>query len=297
MQKIIPHLWFDTEAKEAADFYVQTFKDSKILNHSVINSTPSGDCDILTFSIMGHTFMAISAGPLFKINPSISFMVACDSVEEVERLWGILADGGEVLMGLETYPFSKKYGWLNDKYGVSWQIMHSSDNSIQTVTPSLMFAGTQAGNARKAMELYMSVFENSGPMEGEGHISEYGEGMEPNKPDMLNYARFKLEGQEFVVMDSAMEHAFNFNEAVSLLVNCDNQGEIDRLSNAMSVVPEAEQCGWLKDKFGVSWQMSPTVMHSMLATSDEEAKNRVTQAFLEMKRFDIEKLKEAFEGK
>ena len=154
MQKIIPHLWFDKEAKEAAAFYVSVFPDSKIKNIVTIADTPGGDADMVTFDLAGQAFMAISAGPYFK-----------------------------------------------------------------------------------------------------------------------------------------------FNEAISFVVNCDTQEEIDFYWEKLSAVPEAEQCGWLKDKYGVSWQIVPTIMNEMMTSGDKEKISRVTQAFLKMKKFDIKILKQAYEGK
>ena len=122
-RKIIPHLWFDKEAAEAAEFYTSVFDNSKINFKIKILDTPSGDCDIVGFRIMGYDFMAMSAGPLFKINPSISFHAKCRTVEEVDELWEKLSDGGIVRMALGAYPFSKRYCWIEDKYGVSWQVV------------------------------------------------------------------------------------------------------------------------------------------------------------------------------
>ena len=153
MQKITPHLWFDTEAKEAAEFYTAVFPGSKITNVTTLHDTPSGDCDIVSFELMGQPFMAISAGPLFKFNEAISFIVQCDTQEDVDHYW-----------------------------------------------------------------------------------------------------------------------------------------------EKLSAAPEAEQCGWLKDKYGVSWQIVPAVMNEMMESKDTAALARVTKVFLKMKKFDIAKLREAFEG-
>ena len=101
MQKIKPHLWYDKEAREAAGLYTSVFR-GKILHHSVLTGTPSGDCDILRFEILGHEFAAISAGPYFKFNPSISFLVACSSGEEVDRYHRALSDGGTGIKSPET---------------------------------------------------------------------------------------------------------------------------------------------------------------------------------------------------
>lgn len=151
--KITPHLWYDQQAKEAAEFYCSVFPNSRITNVSTLYDTPSGDCDIVSFELDGQPFMAISAGPLFQ-----------------------------------------------------------------------------------------------------------------------------------------------FNEAISFLVNCETQEEIDYYWDKLSAVPEAEQCGWLKDKFGLSWQISPSALDEMLQTADREQLERVTQAFLQMKKFDLAVLQRAYEG-
>ena len=154
MQKITPHLWFDKEARQAAEFYVSVFPDSKIINITTIHDTPSGDCDIVSFELNGQPFMAISAGPLFKFNESVSFVIKCETQEEIDYYW-----------------------------------------------------------------------------------------------------------------------------------------------EKLSAVPESEQCGWLKDKFGLSWQVVPTIMDEMLQSKDSAKLARVTKAFLQMKKFDIAELKRAAEGK
>lgn len=153
-QRIVPHLWFDKAAREAAEFYCSVFPGSMITDVSVIRNTPSGDCDIVSFVLSGQPFMAISAGPLFTFNESISFMVYCENQEEIDYYWAHL-----------------------------------------------------------------------------------------------------------------------------------------------SAVPEAEQCGWVKDKFGLSWQIVPDVMDKMMQDPDIEKVARVTEAFLKMKRFNIAALQAAFEGK
>jgi predicted 3-demethylubiquinone-9 3-methyltransferase (glyoxalase superfamily) len=112
-QKIVPHLWYDKEAKEAAQFYCSVFPDSKVTNVTTIRDTPSGDCDVVSFTLLGQPFMAISAGPLFKFNESISFMVQCDTQEEIDRYWSKLS----------AVPQAEQCGWLKDKYGLSWQIV------------------------------------------------------------------------------------------------------------------------------------------------------------------------------
>ena len=292
MSKITPHLWFDKEAKEAAEFYVSTLPDSRITNVSVLKDTPSGDCDIVSFELCGQPFMAISAGPLFKFNPSISFLVACKTPEEVDQLWARLSEGGSALMPLDSYPFSDRYGWTQDRYGLSWQVMHVDGPVEARITPTLMFVGDVCGKAEEAVNLYTSVFKDSSA----GPVMRYGPGEEPDREGTVRHVGFVLEGQPFAAMDSAHEHKFAFNEAISLMVNCDSQNEIDYYWEELSAVPEAEQCGWLKDRFGVSWQVSPSRLDEMLSKGTREQIDRVTQAFLPMKKFDLAELERAYEG-
>jgi predicted 3-demethylubiquinone-9 3-methyltransferase (glyoxalase superfamily) len=294
MQKITSHLWFDKEASEAADFYVSTFPKSKIKNTTVLHNTPSGSVDIVTFELLGLEFQALSAGPLFKFNPSVSFHVTCKTLDEVDEIWNKLSQGGQVLMELGAYPFSERYGWLQDKYGLSWQIIYSSSAHVeQKITPVIMFVGSVCGKAEEAVNFWTSVFSESNV----NAIQHHGKGEEPDKEGTLEYAAFSLFGQEFGAMDSAYEHQFAFNEAISFIVNCNTQEEIDYYWEKLSAVPEAEQCGWLKDKYGLSWQVVPSSMDEMLRSDNRESIDRVTQTFLEMKKLDIAKLQKAYEGK
>jgi predicted 3-demethylubiquinone-9 3-methyltransferase (glyoxalase superfamily) len=298
VQKIVPHLWFDKEAKEAAEFYTALFPDSKITNITTLHDTPSGDCDVVSFEVWGYSFMAISAGPLFKFNPSISFFVNFDpsrdkdAKQRLDAIWAKLSKDGTALMPLDKYPFSERYGWLEDKYGVSWQLILTNPEGEERppIIPSLMFVGNVCGKAEEATDFYLSVFKDS----KRGAIARYPKGMAPDKEGTIMFTDFQLLGEWFAAMDSAHEHSFTFNEAVSLMVNCDTQEEIDYYWEKLSAVPEAEQCGWLKDRYGVSWQIVPTALGDMMGKGTPEQINRVTQAFLKMKKFDIESLKQTY---
>jgi predicted 3-demethylubiquinone-9 3-methyltransferase (glyoxalase superfamily) len=302
MQKITPHLWFDKQACEAAEFYISLFPGSKITNVTTLSDTPSGDCDVVSFDLAGQPFMAISAGPLFKFNPSVSFHIKCSTKEEVDAIWERLSPGGKVLMPLDAYPFSARYGWLEDKYGLSWQVIYAGESSIdQKLTPILMFVGNVCGKAEEAINFYASVFKSApdGARTGETKVdvlARYGKGEEPDKEGTVRFAYFSLLGQEFGAMDSAHEHKFAFNEAISLIVPCDTQEEIDYFWAKLSADPKAEQCGWLKDKFGLSWQIAPAALQELLAGDDKKRVERVTQAFLKMKKFDIGALRRAAAG-
>ena len=292
MQKIVPHLWFDKEADEASKFYLSLFEGSKLKDKTILNDTPSGSVDMITIELAGQEFMLLSAGPLFKFTPAVSFLIASNSVQEVEVLWEKLIENGEALMGLDAYPFSEKYGWLMDKYGLSWQVMYMGDFEIkQKITPTFMFVGDQCGNAEEAIRFYTSLFEHSSV----GNILRYGENAAPNKASYIQHVDFILENQTFAAKDSAYEHNFTFNEAISLMVMCDTQEEIDYFWDKLSAVPEAEQCGWLKDRYGFSWQIVPTMMNDMLQTKDATKLAQVTEALLKMKKFDIAELIKAYE--
>jgi predicted 3-demethylubiquinone-9 3-methyltransferase (glyoxalase superfamily) len=288
-QLITPHLWFDKEAKQAAEFYTSVFEDSKITSAKVIRDTPSGDCDILGFQIMGTDFMAISAGPNFKLNPSISFHVKCTTASEVDALWKKLAAGGTALMEIGEYPFSKRYGWIQDRYGVSWQVIHTEKEFTHRIMPALMFVGDVCGRAEEAIQYYTSVFPG-----GSSQVRmRYTAGETPDREGTVKYAEFTLAGQEFGAMDSAYAHEFGFNEAVSLIVNCKDQQEIDFYWEKLSAVSEAEQCGWVKDRFGVSWQIVPANMEAIM----EKNPQKTTPAMLKMKKIIIADLEKAAEEK
>lgn len=300
MNKIVTHLWFDKEAKEATAFYTGLFSDSKITNITTITDTPSGDCDIVSFDLLGIPFQAISAGPYFKINPSISLMVNFDpskddqARERIDEVWEKLADGGKVLMPLDRYPFSEHYGWVQDRYGLSWQLILTNPEGEErpAIIPSLLFVGEVCGKAEEASRFYTEVFKDS----KRGITAYYPAGMEPDKEGTVMFADFRLGSTWFAAMDSAGKHDFAFNEAISFIVKCDSQEEVDYYWDKLSAVPEAEQCGWLKDKYGVSWQIVPTIMDEIMASGDKEKTARVTQAFLKMKKFDIQTLQKAYEG-
>jgi predicted 3-demethylubiquinone-9 3-methyltransferase (glyoxalase superfamily) len=298
--KILPHLWFDSQAKEAAEFYSAVFPGSKVDSVRTLRGTPSGRVDVVSFHIADQSFMAISAGPLFKINPSISFFVNFDpsrdprAREGLDAAWKRLTQGGLVRMPLQEYPFSKRYGWVEDRYGVNWQLILTdpAGEPRPFIVPSLMFVGKNAGRAEEAIDFYVSLFKGT-----RGATARYGKGTGPDKAGTLMFADFNIEGQWLAAMDSAHPHDFQFNEAVSIMVRCKDQEEIDRLWSKMSAVPSAEQCGWLKDKFGVSWQIVPAELGEMMGKGTQEQVDRVTQAFLPMKKFDIATLRKAYEGR
>lgn len=266
-----------------------------------LRDTPSGDCDVVSFEILGQPFQAISAGPLFTFNPSISFMVNFDPTQQpdaknaLDAAWAKLVDGGKVLMPLGAYPFSEHYGWVQDRYGVSWQLILTKPEGEERpeVLPTLLFVGDAYGRAEEAVTHYLATFSSEARP---GAMMHYGPGQEPHRAGTVMFSDVKLADCWMVAMDGGGDHSFAFNEAISFLVSCDTQAEIDALWSKLSAVPEAEQCGWLKDRFGVSWQIVPRRMKEMMRSGDEAAIKRVTAAFLTMKKFDVAVLEAAFVG-
>ncbi len=112
MQKIIPFLWFDKEARAAAEFYISVFKDARILSSRTLENTPSGTVEIVAIELFGQEYQFMSAGPLFKFSEAISFVVSCENQEEIDYYWNTLSEGGE----------EGQCGWLKDKFGLSWQV-------------------------------------------------------------------------------------------------------------------------------------------------------------------------------
>lgn len=311
MLKITPHLWFDKEAKEAAEFYTSIFPNSKITHVTTLHEVPSptGDSDMVSFELGAQPFMAISAGPLFKFNPSVSFIVNFDPSRErdaqkdLDAAWDKLSKNGTVLMPLQEYPFSKHYGWVQDRYGLSWQLMLTNPQGEERpeIVPTLLFVGDVCGKTEEAINFYVSVFKGapSNSARGDsrmGSIMRYGAGQEPDKAGTVAFADVQIAGTWFAAMDSAREHRFAFNEAISLLIPCESQQEIDYFWDKLSADPKAEQCGWLKDRYGLSWQVWPTAMGEMMSKGTPEQIARVTQAFLPMKKFDLARLRQAYAG-
>ncbi len=289
---IISHLWFDSNAIEAVEFYISVFPNSSISSKSAIYDTPSGDVDIVSFDLSGSSFTAISAGPMFRFNESVSQFVYCGSDEEIERIYGRLIEGGTVLMPLGKYPWTRKYAWIKDRYGLSWQLDVDDINSSQKIVPALLFVNQKFDKIRDAISFYCQIFPDA------RIIFESPYDKSANLPDdTLLFAQFSLSGNIFNAMSSNMKHDFDFNEAFSFIVSCKNQEQIDFYWKALSEGGAEQPCGWVKDKFGVSWQIVPSVMDDMMLTASKEKADRVTQAMLKMTKFDIKKLQDAYEGK
>ena len=295
MQKIIPHLWFDSQAEEAANFYCGLFDHSNVSYiaryeeaGAEISGMPEGSVLTVEFTLSGQKFIGLNGGPQFSFTPSISMFVNCETEGELLRLYRALSQDGSVLMELGGYPFAQKFVWVQDKYGLSWQLNLGARS--QKITPFLLYSGAQLGKAEEAVLFYTSLFPDSSVL----HMERYG--ADEGVPEgTIKHATFRLAGQEFMATESGMEHAFTFTEAVSLYVDCENQQEVDRLWDAFTKEGEVQPCGWVKDKYGVSWQIVPAALNDMMKDPDPGKVHNVMKAMLQMEKLDLPALTRAYE--
>jgi predicted 3-demethylubiquinone-9 3-methyltransferase (glyoxalase superfamily) len=293
-QKIVPNLWFDDTAEEAVTFYTSIFGNSRILNTShygklgaKVSGRPEGSVLTVDFELEGSRFVALNGGPVFRFTPAISFFVTCGATQEVERLYAALSPKGSVLMPLDKYPFSEKYAWINDRYGLSWQLFLGPGK--QGITPFIMFFGKNYAKAAEAVSFYTSTFEHSRVE----NIVPYDKN-EGQNPKAIKQGAFILDDNRFILMDSGVDHQFAITPAISFMVNCRDQQEIDRLWERLSAVPEAEQCGWLQDRYGVSWQIGPAFLGDLVQDENPTGYERMMEVLIPMKKLDYAALLSAY---
>jgi predicted 3-demethylubiquinone-9 3-methyltransferase (glyoxalase superfamily) len=285
-QSIFPCIWFNNNGEDAAKFYTETFGGKIVVKSPMV----------LNLELLGQKFMILNVSSAFEINASISFMVFCENEKEVETYWKSLSEAGIILMDLGAYPWSKKYGWVRDKFGVTWQLYLGESQGEQKIFPTLMFIKENNGRAFEAVKFYTSIFPNSKI----GNMLKYGDG-EGNKShensDNIQIADFALNGMYFQCMDNSYEHPFNFNEAVSIVVKTNNQAETDSYWNLLVAGGGKEnQCGWLKDKYGIFWQITPKRLAELMGDSNREKVGKVMAAMVKMKKIIIEDLESAFQS-
>ena len=286
-------LWIDSaRAVEAVDFYVGLFPESQAGRIDVFeNSGSDGEETIFAgeFSLAGRNMQLIGAHPHQQPNPSISLKFAASDRTTVERIGRSLLDGGAELMPFGSYPWSDYFGWVVDRYGISWQVLVEPDRPAQ-LAPALMFVGDQNGRAAEAIELYTSLFPDSGVEV----LQRFGDEDADQRGNVF-FAKIRLAGRRFDVTDSGVGHAFGFNDMVSLAVLCDGQDEVDRYWNGLlSGGGEPVQCGWLKDRFGVSWQIVPRRLNELLRSSDSSGAAAVMRCMLGQVKIDLAELETAY---
>jgi predicted 3-demethylubiquinone-9 3-methyltransferase (glyoxalase superfamily) len=278
-EKITTCLWFNGQAKEAATLYCSVFDNAKITAQSPI---------VTAIDVSGHSITLLDGGPKYQPNPSISFYYICEDAEELNRIWNAFSKEGAVMMALDKYPWGEKYGWITDKYGISWQLALGKISDVgQKITASFLFTGKQYGRVDEAIAHYSSVFKNS-KVDG---ILRYGDNELPDQEGKVKHAQVVLLDQKFMLMESAAEHKFTFSEGVSLTIHCENQEEIDYYWEKLTEGGKESMCGWLKDRFGVSWQVVPTILNKIM--SDPIKAGKAAQAFMSMRKLNIEQIVQA----
>ena len=290
MSKIAPCLWFNDDGPAAARFYAATFHPERPAPAIADGAL------VVEVDLSGVRFQALSAGPVFRPNPSISFFVHVARDAEVQRIVAAFLEGGQALMPLGSYPWSPCYAWVQDRFGVSWQVLVGGaplSTTTPSVAPSLLFSGAVQGRARAAIDHYVGVFGGD-----VARVEVYGDDdhVDAKARGLVKHARFRLAGQEFVVGDSPIEHAFAFSEGVSLSVRCADQAEVDRVWDALKDGGSESRCGWLKDRFGVSWQVVPDALVQLQRRGDAAANARMMQAMMTMAKLDVAALQRAHAG-
>lgn len=278
-EKITPCLWYNGNGKEAASLYCSVFANSRIAAQSPM---------VTEIVIAGQSITLLDGGPKYQPNPSVSFYYICEEAQELHRIWDAFIKEGDIMMPMGQYPWGEKYGWVTDKFGVSWQLALGKISDVgQKITPCFMFSGKQYGNADEAIKHYAAVFKNTA-MDG---ILRYTAEEKPEEEGKVKHAQFSLEGQKFMIMESILPHSFTFSEGVSLTIHCTTQEEIDYYWERLTENGEESMCGWLKDKFGVSWQIIPDILSQIM--SDPQKAGKAAQAFMSMRKLVIEQIVQA----
>ena len=294
MSPIMPCLWLDANAEEAARFYTTLFADGAITAISYWHEGMPGQARTVLgvdFTLGGRPFQAINGGPMFKPGITISFFVQAPDATEAGRLNDALIDGGMAMMPLGSYPWSPCYAWVQDRFGVSWQIIVGDGAIADTaIVPCLMFSDGQQGRAEEAMALYTRIFGGA-----IGAVERYAEGEGP--VNFVKHGRFTVAGHGMVAMDSHVAHGAHFTEGLSFSVRCADQAEVDHLWDALcNDGGTPSRCGWLKDRFGVSWQVVPERFVELHLHGDAAGTARMFAAMMSMSRLDMAALEQAYHG-
>lgn len=276
-QRIIPSLWFAGDAEEAATLYARIFPGARIGDtqryptEGLLDFQQPMAGQVLTIDVElpDLRITLVNASDEFRPNPSASFLVTfdpardADARESVDVLHAALAEGGVERMPLQAYPFSPYYAWVEDRFGVNWQLMVTEPGASQRprVVPALTFCGSAQNRCREAMDLYIDTLPDS----AWGMVAEYPEQTGPATPGSIMFSEVRLFGQWFTAMDSGAEMPFAFTEGYSLMVQASGQDQLDAFWSALSSVPEAERCGWCKDRFGLSWQVVPDNLGELMS--------------------------------
>ncbi len=294
-QKIACMLWFENQAEKAVEYYIELFPNSKIGFKTYQSSKDyqhihNHEKELLTieFWLDGFHFIALNGGPKYSVNPSVSFYAAYENEFFIDEIWAKLADQGTVLLPFENHELSSKYGKLIDRFDVTWHFALAERKDIREdrITPYLTFINQQHGKASEAVDYYVSIFKNAARNESIYYT-------ENDSPEISGNARnihFTLENQHFMAMDSSIFHLYDFCEAVSFIIFCDNQEEIDYYQDKLCEGGEAQTGGWLKDRYGLSWQVIPKMFFEILYLQNPVLSQEILKAVMNMKKFSLTEL-------
>lgn len=276
---IFPCIWFNQNGSEAAQFYTSVFKNSKIKTDTSM---------VVNIEIEGQKLMFLSVGPQFRPNQTFSLMVICNSYDEIDNYYNRLSENGKVMMEIDAYPWSERYAWVEDQYGISWQLYFSSEKIEQKFSPVMMFTGENAGKCREAIHFYTKIFPNANV----DHITEYQDGQGEPKGNIA-HAQFTINSYQMKAMDSSHDHKARFSEGTSMVVMTNNQEETDLYWNILTENGEESMCGWLKDQYGFSWQITPKRLIELTNTDNPEKNKKAFDAMLKMKKINIKDIEDA----
>lgn len=293
---IVPCIWLDDQAEAAAALYTRTFPGGRETGRSYYpeaGANPAGKDpgSLLTVEVelAGQPFTLLNGGPMFKPNQTVSFFVICPDPADVDRIVGALLEGGFAMMELGEYPWSPRYAWVADRYGVSWQVMAGDREEAATTYPCLMFNGQVEGRAEEALRQYAQVL--GGEVLALEHYAP-----DAGPAGLLVHGRAAFGSGELVTMDSPISHGVAFTEGVSLQVLAEDQQTLDRWWDGLVDGGQPGPCGWLTDRYGLSWQVVPAAAREWLASPDVAARDRVFQAIMPMGKLDVAALEAAFRG-
>lgn len=283
MDHIIPYIWFECDVHEAVSFYTSIIPKSKIVD-TITYKTPIGTFDEVHFELNTQRFIAMGNNTSCQLNEAISLIINISKNNPqynqlFQSIWNELTDGGEIITPLGHYDFSERFGWVRDKNGLHFQV-NIVNEELPMIVPCLTFSHEEYGKAYEAKMHYFDIFE-------EIKLGVF----KKHRDHTIKYADFMLNNMWLAVIDNRVMTNAHFNEAFSLLISVDTQEAVHYYHNQLSAHPEKDQCGWLKDAYGLSWQVVPTQLTKMMKDSSEDQRENLVKAFLSMKRFDIEALK------
>ncbi|WP_373075361.1 VOC family protein [Zeaxanthinibacter enoshimensis] len=272
---IYPCIWFNEGAQEVAAFYTQVFPNSRYLSERD---------PVIEIDLHGTRFMLLQGGPAFSPNAAVSYFVYCGSEEEIDRLYAELSEGGSVLMPLDSYDWTSRYAWVQDKFGVNWQLDIDDIRSDQKIVPALLFSNEKKLAVKEARDFYTGIFDPSRLL----METPYPPGHDMPGGTLL-FAQFRIRDVIFNFLSNPMPAEFDFCPGNSFVLECKDQQELDKYWEELGKEGAYSQCGWLEDKYGLSWQVIPSELPSLLSDPDRAAE--VMERLLKMQKLEIAELK------